>query len=201
MFRPYTSKEHSYESGRLQRPDGHRVPDRPDAKNEHPNDWHVTEMTEVRPARCANACRVLNRCLADCIDLHSQFRQARWHICGVDAAKLTKLLATINDAAVDMIERLGQRITALGCIAEGTLAAAAQRSGLDEYPLELGHDVQHVDAVVSALAVFSATIDDAWLVLVGFGDSISQVLLADILCIVDCYRIAVKKHQQTNTRA
>jgi starvation-inducible DNA-binding protein len=55
------------------------------------------------------------------------------------------------EAYVDLI---AERIVQLGGIAEGTARVAAERSRLEEYPLDIADGHAHVEAVSKALSTF-----------------------------------------------
>lgn len=60
---------------------------------------------------------------------------------------------------------IAERVTTLGGTAEGTVRVSAQKSSLEQYPLEITDGRDHVEALSSALAQFAkltrANIDDA----------------------------------------
>lgn len=95
---------------------------------------------------------LLNQRLADVIDLKTQAKQAHWNVKGMSFRALHELfdeVATVVEGHVDLI---AERATALGGVALGTARQAAQRSGLQEYPLEITDGAAHVDALSTALA-------------------------------------------------
>jgi starvation-inducible DNA-binding protein len=71
-------------------------------------------------------------------------------------------VATEVEAHVDI---LAERVTTLGGTALGTVRVAAQRSSLNEYPLEISDGHSHVDALSNALSDFGkrvrSNIDEA----------------------------------------
>src|SRR3954470_1320532 len=87
---------------------------------------------------------LLNRRLADCIDLQTQCKQAHWNVKGANFIALHKLFDDINEAVEDYVDLLAERVVQLGGVAEGTLRGAARRSTLDLYPSSISEAAQHV---------------------------------------------------------
>jgi starvation-inducible DNA-binding protein len=101
----------------------------------------------------AQAIKLLNARLADCIDLQTQTKQAHWNVKGPSFIALHELFDQINGAVEDYVDEIAERAVQLGGVAEGTARLAAQRSTLAEYPAAVdGHG--HVEALSSALAAF-----------------------------------------------
>ena len=99
-----------------------------------------------------NVIVILNDRLADAIDLQSQVKQAHWNVKGPNFIALHELFDKISDVVLEQIDEIAERVTSLGGTAEGTVAVAAKRSKLKNYPLEhhrrQGSSVLSVDAVV-----------------------------------------------------
>jgi starvation-inducible DNA-binding protein len=108
---------------------------------------------------------LLNRRLADTIDLKTQTKQAHWNVKGIQFLQLHELFDSIAghlEAASDMI---AERVTALGGVAEGTARQAAARSEIQEYDLQAVDGKEHVRALSQRLAALSnaarAAIDES----------------------------------------
>jgi starvation-inducible DNA-binding protein len=99
-------------------------------------------------------CTLLNQRLADVVDLQTQMKQAHWNVKGPNFIGLHKLFDDINEDVEEYVDLIAERIVQLGGIAEGTARCAATRSRLDEYPLSIGIDTAHVEAVSKALSAF-----------------------------------------------
>jgi starvation-inducible DNA-binding protein len=104
-----------------------------------------------------NAIGLLNQRLADCIDLQSQCKQAHWNVKGPSFIALHKLFDEINEEVEDYVDLLAERVVQLGGIAEGTARTVANRSSLQDYPLNLSSGAEHVAALSDALAQFGRT--------------------------------------------
>jgi starvation-inducible DNA-binding protein len=108
---------------------------------------------------------LLNARLADLLDLQLQTKQAHWNVKGPTFIALHLLFDSINDEIVGFIDSVAERVTALGGIAEGTVASISKNSSLPAYSLKLTKGRDHVDALSSAIAatgkLIRAAIDEA----------------------------------------
>jgi len=91
-----------------------------------------------------NVIAILNDRLADAIDLQSQVKQAHWNVKGPNFIALHELFDKISDVALQQIDEIAERITSLGGTAEGTVAVAAKRSKLKNYPLSITAGKDHL---------------------------------------------------------
>jgi starvation-inducible DNA-binding protein len=105
------------------------------------------------PTRTA-VVELLNACLADCIDLQTQTKQAHWNVKGPNFIALHELFDKINEEVEDYVDDVAERAVALGGVAEGTARMVAKRSSLAEYPINAADGRSHVEALSSALAAF-----------------------------------------------
>ncbi len=112
----------------------------------------------------SKAVQLLNECLADCIDLQTQAKQAHWNVKGPNFIALHELFDQVNAALEDYVDEIAERAVQLGGVAEGTARMVARRSSLAEYPAAVDGR-SHVEALSSALAAFGKSarkaIDDA----------------------------------------
>jgi starvation-inducible DNA-binding protein len=104
---------------------------------------------------------LLNRRLADAIDLQTQTKAAHWNVKGPGFIALHKLFDEINESVEEYVDLIAERAVQLGGVAEGTLRLAAKRSELKEYPLAIASDRDHLEALSSALADFGARVRSA----------------------------------------
>lgn len=118
----------------------------------HPtkHDLHVETRSQVIV--------ILNDRLADSIHLSLQTKQAHWNVKGPNFIALHELFDAIYTLLQGHIDEIAERVTALGGIAEGTLAAVIARSHLPAYPTDIvaGHD--HVAALSARLALFGKAV-------------------------------------------
>src|SRR5256886_14105778 len=97
---------------------------------------------------------LLNARLADAVDLQTQMKQAHWNVKGPHFISLHELFVQIDEAVEGYVDLIAERIVQLGGIAEGTARVAAERSRLEEYPLDIADGHAHVEAVARALSTF-----------------------------------------------
>lgn len=102
--------------------------------------------------------QILNRRLADAIDLKLQAKQAHWNVKGPNFIALHELFDRVATEIDTHVDEIAERITTLGGTAMGTVRLAASNSSLVEYPHEISDGTAHVDALSSALAEFGKNI-------------------------------------------
>lgn len=134
--------------------------------------------------------------LSNSLDLATQAKQAHWNVKGPDFISLHELFDKIAESSEEYIDLIAERIVQLGGIAEGTLKAAAQRTQLPDYPLNIsaGHD--HVNALAHTLATYGEYARKA----IALADELSDHDTADIMTQisreVDKYLWFVEAHIQ-----
>ena len=139
---------------------------------------------------------LLNRRLADCIDLQTQCKQAHWNVKGSSFIGLHKLFDEINSDIVEYVDLLAERVVQLGGVAEGTARCVAERSTLSEYPLDTSDGPEHVEALSTALSVFGKACRDGIETTGELGDADSADILTEISRGVDKWLWFVEAHQQ-----
>jgi len=97
---------------------------------------------------------LMNQRLADAVDLQMQMKQAHWNVKGPHFIGLHEIFDKIDEAVEAYVDLIAERIVQLGGIAEGTARVAAERSRLEEYPLDIADGHAHVEAVSKALSSF-----------------------------------------------
>src|SRR5437899_11597075 len=89
-------------------------------------------LTEEQQAKLIE---LLNRRLADAIDLQLQSRQAYWNVKGPHFMALRELFDKVAEGVEEHANLIAEHIVQLGGMAEGTADAVARRSQLHEYCL------------------------------------------------------------------
>jgi starvation-inducible DNA-binding protein len=100
----------------------------------------------------ARVIEILNRRLADAIDLQLQSRQAYWNVKGSTFLSLRELFDKVAEAVEADANLIAERIVQLDGKAEGTAHAIAERSALDGYGRASAGDSE---ALASTLADFA----------------------------------------------
>ncbi|HEV2582708.1 MAG TPA: DNA starvation/stationary phase protection protein Dps [Ktedonobacteraceae bacterium] len=102
----------------------------------------------------AKLIELLNRRLADAIDLQLQSRQAYWNVKGPHFIALRALFDKIVEGVEEYANLIAERIVQLGGMAEGTAHAVAGRSSLDRYLLATADGNGHISALSTTLINF-----------------------------------------------
>jgi starvation-inducible DNA-binding protein len=97
---------------------------------------------------------MLNRRLADAIDLQLQSRQAYWNVKGPNFMSLRELFDRVAEGVEEYANLIAGRIVQLGGTAEGTAHAVADRTSLDRYRLATADGNGHIDALSTTLTDF-----------------------------------------------
>jgi starvation-inducible DNA-binding protein len=144
----------------------------------------------------AKVADLLNRRLADCIDLQTQCKQAHWNVKGPQFIALHKLFDEINEDVEEYVDLLAERVVQLGGVAEGTARVVAERSIIGDYPLDISGGHAHVDALSTALASFGGCARKAIHELEELEDADSMDILTEISRGVDKWLWFVEAHLQ-----
>ena len=143
-----------------------------------------------------NMVELLNARLADSLDLKSQAKQAHWNVKGMNFIALHELFDEVAGEVEGYSDMLAERVTTLGGTAEGTVRVAADKSSLNQYPLEITEGRDHVDALSSALAEFAkntrTNVDEAD----EAGDAITADLFTEVARGTDKLLWFVEAHAQ-----
>ena len=102
----------------------------------------------------AKLIELLNRRLADAIDLQLQSRQAYWNVKGPHFMALRELFDKVTEGVEEYANLIAERIVQLGGKAEGTAYAVAERSSLDGYQLGSADGNSHIGALSTTLTDF-----------------------------------------------
>src|SRR5579871_3656728 len=139
---------------------------------------------------------MLNERLADAIDLQSQVKQAHWNVKGPNFIALHELFDKISDVLLEQIDTLAERITSLGGTAEGTVAVAAKRSKLKNYPLSITAGKDHLYYLSTQLAAWGKAVRQAIEDTDKLGDADTADLFTGISRTVDKHLWFVEAHLQ-----
>src|SRR5260370_29786233 len=97
---------------------------------------------------------LLNRRLADAIDLQLQSRQAAGNVKGPHFMALRELFDKVAQGVEEDANLIAARIVQLGGMAEGTAQAVARRTALDAYRFATADGTGHIDALTATLTAF-----------------------------------------------
>ena len=139
---------------------------------------------------------ILNDRLADAIDLQSQVKQAHWNVKGPHFIALHELFDKISAVVFEQIDEIAERVTSLGGTAEGTVAVAAKRSKLKNYPLSITAGKDHLYYLSTQLAAFGKSVRAAIADSDELGDADTADLFTAISRDLDKYLWFLEAHLQ-----
>jgi starvation-inducible DNA-binding protein len=141
----------------------------------------------------ARLIEMLNRRLADALDLQLQSRQTYWNVKGSNFLSLRELFDKVAEEVEEYANLIAERIVQLGGKAEGTARAVAQRSSLDGHGLSSTGDS---DALATTLADFGRHTRYASVQATELKDNDTAALFIEIARGVDKWLWFVKTSQQ-----
>ena len=100
---------------------------------------------------------LLNRQLADTLDLYTQVKQAHWNVKGANFISLHELFDKLAEDLEGPVDDIAERITALGGVARGTSRVAARESRLPEFPLDRVEGLRAVALLADRYAALGAS--------------------------------------------
>lgn len=140
---------------------------------------------------------MLQRRLADAVDLFTQVKQAHWNVRGAQFIALHELFDRVAETIEEQGDEIAERITALGGRADGTARVAA-RSNLPEYPFDAVDGAEHVAAVADRLAAFGKSVRQAIDTAAQAGDADTSDLFTGVSRELDKQLWFVEAHQQAH---
>ena len=105
--------------------------------------------------------RLLNRRLADMIDLFNQTKHAHWNVKGSEFMQLHELFDDIAERVEEGCDLIAERVVTLGGAAEGTTRQSAANSTIGEYDLDAVDGLEHVRALAAQVAQLAASVRKA----------------------------------------
>ena len=134
--------------------------------------------------------------LVDSIDLMMQAKQAHWNVKGPNFIALHELFDKVYTDTGVYVDLLAERIVQLGGIAQGTIQATAQASGMPEYPLDISSSHKHVASLAHAIAHYGDMIRKAITLSADLGDSVATDIFTQISSGADLNLWFVEAHEQ-----
>jgi starvation-inducible DNA-binding protein len=143
-----------------------------------------------------NVAGILNDRLAYAIDLQSQIKQAHWNVKGPNFIALHELFDKLSDVMLEQIDEIAERVTSLGGTAEGTVAVAAKRSKLKNYPLSITAGKDHLFYLSTQLSVYGKVVGASITDTDELGDADTADLFTGISREIDKYLWFLEAHLQ-----
>lgn len=101
---------------------------------------------------------LLNATLADLTNLALATKNAHWNVKGMQFISLHKLFDEFYTQALEHIDTIAERITALGGTAYGTLQAAHDCTAIGSYPLDIFSGEEHLQTLSKFVSQVGTTI-------------------------------------------
>ena len=139
---------------------------------------------------------LLGQSLVTAIDVQRQAKQAHWNVKGPNFIALHELFDKISDAVLEQIDEIAERVTSLGGTAEGTVAVAAKRSKLKNYPLSITAGKDHLFYLSTQLSVYGKVVRAAIADTDELGDADTADLFTGISRDIDKYLWFIEAHLQ-----
>jgi starvation-inducible DNA-binding protein len=98
---------------------------------------------------------LLNRQLADTLDLYSQTKFAHWNVKGSDFIQLHLLYDQLAEHLIGHVDLIAERATTLGGTALGTARMSAKASTLEEFPATSLNGMDSVKALADRFAAYA----------------------------------------------
>lgn len=140
-------------------------------------------------------CALLNERLRDSIKLGLCAKQAHWNVKGVNFIALHKLFDEVYAESQEWVDEIAERITALGGLADGSVAAL-NKSTIPDHPVNKVDWKTHVNSLADELAAYGKQVRQDIDTTAEWGDAGTSDLLTGISREVDKDLWFVEAHVQ-----
>lgn len=140
---------------------------------------HATRI-DIPDAARPELVDVLNRQLADALDLYTQTKYAHWNVKGSDFIQLHELFDELAGHLIAFVDLIAERATTLGGTALGTARMSAGASRLAEYPEDAIEGMRAVTALADRFAAYAASTRAAMEEAEKLGDMDTNDLLTEV---------------------
>ncbi|WP_256371368.1 DNA starvation/stationary phase protection protein Dps [Phreatobacter aquaticus] len=133
-------------------------------------------VSDLKTSTRAAMIALLNKRLADAIDLKLAVKQAHWNIKGPSFIGIHLLLDEVSGRVEDHYDTIAERCVQLGGTAHGTLQSVAKATSLTPYPTDATAQDEHVRQISDHLGAFAKNCREA----VDDADEAGDAITADI---------------------
>jgi starvation-inducible DNA-binding protein len=123
---------------------------------------------------------LLNRQLADTLDLYTQTKYAHWNVKGSDFIQLHELFDELAGHLIGYVDLIAERATSLGGTALGTTRMAAAATTLPEFPIIAIDGMDVVVALSDRFGGYAASTRTAIDEAEKFGDADTNDLFVEV---------------------
>ncbi len=157
----------------------------------------IIKKESKQPSTSTQLNFVLNRLLADNINLKLQAKQAHWNIKGANFIAIHELFDAVAADADKYADMLAERAVQLGGIATGTLEAVSKNSKLEAYPASMQQAEQLIKALVASLKICANDARNTIEMVSELQDSVTADILTEVARGLDKQRWLVESNLQT----
>ncbi|TFF19793.1 DNA starvation/stationary phase protection protein Dps [Jiella endophytica] len=118
--------------------------------------------------------------LATAVDITYQTKQAHWNVKGMNFIAVHELFDDLHEVVEDYVDKIAERLTALGGQAHGTVQASVENTILDPYPLELVKSEDHLKRLADSYAKWSKAAQEGLEEAGEAGDDLTEDLLTEV---------------------
>lgn len=137
---------------------------------------------------------MLNRSVVHAIDVALSAKHAHWNVRGTAFMTYHQLFDKVFGELIREIDALGERATALGGIARGTIQAVARETDLKPYPLLSVSEQEHVHELSQRLGRLGGDLRRASIEAAQSTDVVTADVLTDACASVDSLLWLVESH-------
>ena len=145
------------------------------------------------------AIEVLNKRLADGLDLSLITKQAHWNLKGPQFIGVHLMLDGFRTEQDDLTDKMAERITALGGTAFGTTQTITANSQLTAYPTDIYRIADHLAALIDRYSVFANSVRESIDETDEAGDPDTADLLTEVSRAIDKQLWFLEAHVQEPT--
>ncbi len=106
-------------------------------------------------------CAIMNVKLAASLDTYTQAKYAHWNVKGMNFYQLHLVFDATAKVIFKHIDKIAERITQLGGVANGTVRMSAANSPIAAYNVEALSGPQHVEALANAVGSYCKELREA----------------------------------------
>lgn len=136
----------------------------------------------------------LNSVVVHMIDVALSAKHAHWNVRGPNFLSYHQLFDKVFMELICEIDAVGERATALGGIARGTVQTVATGTELKPYPVLSVAEAEHIEQLSSRLGVLGGKVQRAVHEAARLGDAVTADVLTDAAAAIDSLLWLVESH-------